>query len=247
MSSSKFLLFPVLALFLTVAASAQKKQPPPPPAHAKSPSPAVTDELIHKQFGDNCSLLPGPPQFVADMDDDGIEDLIVAAKCKNPMADKDEYSFVVADPYDSFLGYSDVKVTSTFASDEPDRRGISLLIIHGAEKDGWRAETPKAKFLLINLPFKTLTVKRLAMKKKTILGIYMEEKGEGEDTSSVIFWDGKKYKYQQLGVDAGVTASAREGFKHRGHKVHRGFWLFSALQNRFPFIFQLQLFFHFRL
>jgi hypothetical protein len=199
MSFSKFLLLPVLALWLTVAASAQKKQPPPPPAHAKSPSPAVTDELIHKQFGDNCSLLPGPAQFVADMDGDGVDDLVVAAKCKNPMADKDEYSFVVADPYDSFLGYSDVKVTSTFASDEPDRRGISLLIIHGAEKDAWRAETPKAKFLLINLPFKTLTVKRLTMKKKTVLGIYMEEKGEGEDISSVIYWDGKKYRYQTLG------------------------------------------------
>jgi hypothetical protein len=199
MSSSKWLLLPALTLLLTVAAAAQKKQPPPPPAHATHPSPAVTDELIHKQFGDNCSLLPGPPQFVADLDDDGVDDLLVAAKCKNPMADKDEYSFVVADPYDSFLGYSDVKVTSTFASDEPDRRGISLLIIHGADKDAWRADKPKGKFLLINLPFKTLTVKRFALKKKTILGIYMEEKGEGEDTSSVIYWDGKKYKYQQLG------------------------------------------------
>ena len=196
----KLLLLPALAFLLTVAAADQKKQPPPPPpAHAKSPSPAVTDELIHKQFGDNCSLLAGPPQFVADLDDDGIDDLVVAARCKNPMADKDEYSFVVADPYDSFLGYTDIKVTSTFASDAPERRGISLLIIHGAEKDAWRAETPKAKFLLINLPFKTLTVKRLALKKKTILGIYMEETGEGEDTSSVVFWDGKKYRYQQLG------------------------------------------------
>jgi len=199
MSSSKFLLLPALAILLTVAAFAQKKQPPPPPARAKSPSPAVTDELIHQQFGDNCSLLAGPAQFVADMDGDGIDDLVVAAKCKNPMADKDEYSFIVADPYDSFLGYSDVKVTSTFASDDAGRRGVSLLIIHGAEKDEWRAETPKGKFLLINLPFKTLVVKRLAMKKRTILGIYMEEKGEGENTSSVIFWDGKKYKYQQLG------------------------------------------------
>jgi hypothetical protein len=199
MSSRKLLLLPALALLLTVAAAAQKKQPPPPPAHAKSPSPAVTDELIHKQFGDNCSLLPGPPQFVADMDADGVDDLVVAAKCKNPMADKDEYSFVVADPYHAFLGYGDVKVTSTFATDEPDRRGITLLIIHGADTEAWRAEKPKAKFLLINLPFKTLTVKRLAQKKKTILGIYMEEQGEGEDTSSVIFWDGKKYKYQQLG------------------------------------------------
>jgi hypothetical protein len=199
MSSSKLLLLPALAFWLTVAAVAQKKEPPPPPAHATHPSPAVTDELIHKQFGDNCSLLPGPPQFVADMDDDGIDDLVVAAKCKNPMADKDEYSFVVADPYNSFLGYTDVKVTSTFASDEPDRRGLCLLIIHGADKDSWRAEKPKAKFLLINLPFKTLTVKRLAFKKKTILGIYMEEKGEGENTSSVVYWDGKKYRYQLLG------------------------------------------------
>src|SRR5579862_7624975 len=204
MSSSKFLLLSVFVFLLTATMFtenmfAEKKPQPPPPAHAKSPSPAVTDELIHKQFGENCSLLPGPPQFVADLDDDGIEDLVVAAKCKNPMADKDEYSFVVSDPYDTFLGYSDVKVTSTFASDEPERRGITLLIIHGAEKDGWRAETPKAKFLLINLPFKTLTVKKHAMKKKTILGIYMEETGEGEDTSSVVFWDGKKYRYQQLG------------------------------------------------
>src|ERR1700730_11405288 len=199
MSPSKFLLLSVFALSLTGAAAAQKKQLPPPPAHAKPPSPAVPDEPIHKQFGDNCSLLPGPPQFVADMDDDGIEDLVVAARCKNPMADKDEYSFVVADPYDSFLGYSDVKVTYTFAPADPDRRGISLLIIHVAEIDGWRAEKPKAKFLLINLPFKTLTVKRLALKKKTILGVYMEEKGEGEDTSSVVFWDGKKYHYQTLG------------------------------------------------
>ncbi len=199
MSSRKLFLLPAVALLLTIAAADQKKQPPPPPAHAKSPSPAVTDELIHKQFGDNCSLLAGPPQFVADLDDDGIDDLVVAARCKNPMADKDEYSFVVADPYDTFLGYSDIKVTSTFASDAPERRGISLLIIHGAEKDAWRAETPKAKFLLINLPFKSLTVKRLALKKKTILGIYMEETGEGEDTSSVVFWDGKKYRYQLLG------------------------------------------------
>jgi hypothetical protein len=199
MSYTRFLL-PVLLGVLSITAPAQsKKEPPPPPAHAKTPSPSVTNEFIHQQFGENCSLIAGPPQFVADLDDDGIEDLVVAAKCKNPMADKDEYSFVVADPFDSFLGFSDVKVTSTFASDEPERRGLSLLIIHGEEKDAWRAEKPKAKYLLINLPFKTLAVKRLALKKKTILGIYMEEHGEGEDTSSVVYWDGKKYKYQQLG------------------------------------------------
>ncbi len=200
MSSRRFALFLVFGVLLSVAAAQSKKQPtPPPPAHAHSPSPAVTNEFIHKQFGDNCSLVAGPAQFVADLDGDGIDDLVVAAKCKNPMADKDEYSFTVADPYDSFLGYSDVKVTSTFASDEPERRGLSLLIVHGAEKGDWRAETPKAKFLMINLPFKTLSVKRLTLKKRTVLGVYMDEAGEGEETSSVMYWDGKKYKYQQLG------------------------------------------------
>jgi hypothetical protein len=196
MSYTRFLL-PVLAGLLIGSALAQTKQPPP--AHAKSPSPAVTDDFIHKQFGENCSLLAGPPQFVADLDGDGVDDLVVAARCRNPMADKDEYNFVVADPYDAFLGFGNVKVTSTFASDEPERRGVSLLIIHGAGSDAWRADKPKAKFLLINLPFKTLVVKRLTLKKKTTLGIYMEERGEGEGTSSVVYWDGKKYKYQQLG------------------------------------------------
>ena len=183
------------------SAEQSNKTPPPPPAHAKSPSPLVTNEYIHKHFGDNCSLLQGPPQFVADLDGVGIDDLVIAARCKNPMADQAEYSFTVTDPYDSFMGYNDLKVTSTFASDEPERRGVSLLIVHGIGKDAWRAETPKAKFLLINLPFKTLTVKRLALKKKTVLGIYMEEQGEGENTSSVLFWDGKKYRYQILGSD----------------------------------------------
>ncbi len=188
---------PMLAALCLIAAAQSGNQPPL--ARAKSPSPAVTDEFIQKQFGENCSLLAGPPQFVADLDGDGAEDLVVAARCRNPLADRDEHGFLVADPYNGFLGFGDVKVTSTFASDAPDTRGVSLLIIHGTGKDGWRAETPKAKFLLINLPFKSLTVKKLTVKKRTMLAIFMEERGEGEDTSSVVFWDGKKYRYQPLG------------------------------------------------
>src|SRR5271166_4590020 len=208
MSSSQVvslrILFFVLAMVASATLAAAKKQPPPPPpARATTPVPAVTDEYVHKEFGDNCSVLGGPPQFVGDLDGDGVDDLVIAARCKNPMADQAEYGFRVADPYNSFLGFGDVKVTSTFASDAPDRKGISLLIVHGVGPDAWRSDKEKPKFLLINLPFKTLTVKRLEVKKRTVLGVYMEERGEGEATSSVLFWDAKsrKYRYQILGSD----------------------------------------------
>lgn len=198
MPSPRHLFCSIVAILITSAVFAVEKKPLPPPP-AKSPAHTVTNEFIQKQFGENCTVLPGIRQFVGDLDGDGIDDLVVAAKCKNPMADRDELGYVVADPFDTFMGFGDVKVTSNFASDVPERRGIAMLIIHGEEKDGWQAETPKAKFLLINLPFKTLTVKKYALKKKTVLGIYMEEQGEGENNSSVVYWDGKKYRYVQLG------------------------------------------------
>jgi hypothetical protein len=162
----------LLIAFTAISApAASKKLPPPPPAPAKSPAHAVTDEFVHKEFGDDCSVLGGPQQFVGDMDGDGIDDLVIAARCKNPIADQSEYGFRVVDPYDSFLGFGDIKVTSTFASDEPERKGVCLLIVHGIGADAWRSVKPKAKFVLINLPFQTLAVKRLALRKRTVLGI----------------------------------------------------------------------------
>src|ERR1700691_2872079 len=130
MSCPRFLNLPVLVLLVLTAGSssfaAQKKPPSPPPAHAQTPSPAITDEYVHKQFGDNCSVLPGYPQFTGDMDGGGVDDLGGVARCKNPMADRDEYSFQISDPYDAFIGFGDVKITAIFGSDQHDRKRLRV-------------------------------------------------------------------------------------------------------------------------
>ncbi len=158
----------------------------------------VDNDSIHKQFGSTCNLMPGPPQVKVDMDGDGIEDLIVAAHCTNALVDETENNFTVIDPYNSFYGYGNTKITTQFATEDPATRGLVLLIIHGVGAEAWRAATPKAKFVIINLPFKQISVKKLMVKKKTVMAIYAEETG-GDRMTSATFWDGKKYRYQPIG------------------------------------------------
>jgi hypothetical protein len=132
----------------------------------------VDDDFIQKQFGSTCKLMPGPPQLKADLDGDGIEDLVVAGHCTNPLVDQAEDNFTVIDPYNTFYGYGDTKITTQFASEDPATRGLVLLVIHGVGPEAWRAEKPKAKFVIINLPFKQIAVKKLTVKKKTFMAIY---------------------------------------------------------------------------
>lgn len=165
-----------------------------PPA---TKEPVVDNDFVQKQFGSTCSLMGLPS--VADLDGDGIDDIVIPARCTNPMMDQAEENFQVVDPYNSFFGYGNPKITTQFASDDPDRRGLALLIIHGSGPQAWHSATPKAKFLIVNLPFKQIVVKKMVVKKKKpMMGIFAEETG-GDDAVSVTFWDGKKYKYQPLG------------------------------------------------
>jgi hypothetical protein len=158
----------------------------------------VDDDFIQKQFGSTCKLMPGPPQLKADLDGDGVEDLVVAGHCTNPLVDQAENNFTVIDPYNTFYGYGDTKITTQFASEDPATRGLVLLVIHGVGPEAWRADKPKAKFVIINLPFKQIAVKKLTVKKKMVMAIYAEETG-GDRMTSATFWDGRKYRYQPIG------------------------------------------------
>src|ERR1700680_1255239 len=160
--------------------------------------PTVNNDFVQKQFGSTCSLI-GIDPLIADLDGDGIEDIVIPPTCTNPMMDQVENGFVVVDPYNSFFGYGNPKVTTQFASDDPERRGYSLLVIHGVGPEAWHSATPKAKFIIVNLPFKQVVVKKMAIKKKKpVMGIFTEETG-GDQSTSLIFWEGKRYKYQPLG------------------------------------------------
>jgi hypothetical protein len=184
----------LVSIILSILATAQ---PAPSPS-----TPTVDDDFIQKQFGSTCKLMPGPPQLKADLDGDGIEDLVVAGHCTNPLADQADDNFTVIDPYNTFYGYGNTKITTQFASEDPAIQGLVLLVIHGAGPEAWRAATPKAKFVIINLPFKQVAVKKLTVKKKTVMAIYAEETG-GDRMTSATFWDGKKYRYQPIGSGMG--------------------------------------------
>ena len=166
---------------------------------AQQPPAAPDNDFVHKQFSDSCSLVPQFPPMTGDMNGDGVEDIVIVAHCKNALIDQGEKNYRVIDPLDAFYGYGNPKITTGFAPDDPKLRGIALLVIHGSGADAWRSPTPQAKFVIINLAVKTITVKKMKIsKKKSATAIYVEEAGADQMTSA-IFWDGKKYRYDPLG------------------------------------------------
>jgi hypothetical protein len=172
------------------------------PAFAQTP-PAdrkIDNEFVHQQFGDQFTILPNIEPAFGDLNGDGAEDLVIAARCKNPMLDQAEHNYTVMDPYNEFFGYGDPRMTTTFSEGDPTRRGLVVLIVYGAGPNGWRSTTPKAKFVIVNLPYHTLSVRKMTLRKKKIEAVYVEESGDTGE-SSALFFDGKKFKYVPMGGD----------------------------------------------
>ena len=168
-------------------------------AFAQASSQASVDNaFVQKQFGDTCDVLTNVAPYVGDLDGDGVEDIVIPANCKNPMSDQAEHGFHVIDPYYSFFGYGNPSVTTSFVTDDPSTKGLSLLVIHGLGTEAWRADSPKAKFVIVNIPFKAVRIKKLQLRKRSVDAIFVEEKG-GDHMTSATFWDGKRYRYEPMG------------------------------------------------
>jgi hypothetical protein len=196
----------LVCLGLSVAAQQPSVVPTPveQAAAKKSDGPAlnVDNNFIHKQFGEEFTLVSISTPFVRDVDGDGVDDFVIVAMSKKPLLDQAEHHYKVIDPYYGFYGYGDPKLTASFGTDDPRERSLVVLIIHGAGPEAWRAENPKAKFVIINLPLKRISVKRLQLRKKQVNAIYAVE-ADASAGDSVVFWDGKQYKYQPIGTGGG--------------------------------------------
>jgi hypothetical protein len=162
---------------------------------------SVDKAFVQKQFGSEFTPLPDFAPLRGDLDGDGVEDIVIPARGKGALIGEADYHYKTIDPYSSFFGLGDPKITSGFGAEDPKYRGYVLLIIHGAGADAWRSDTPKAKFVLINIPYKQVALKHVQVKrKKVVTAIYAEETG-GDEMTSATYFDGKKYKYQPMGSD----------------------------------------------
>jgi hypothetical protein len=194
MKSMGMVLF--LAACFAAGQSSQAPQAAPPAVPTATPASldaAQLEALIKQQFGPTFTLAEKFSPLVADFDGDGVEDVAIVANSKDPLPDSFSFKYEVADPYNAYFGMSNPRFTSGFRSD-PDH-SHNLLIIFGNGKECWRAATPKAKFVLINVPFDSVEIGRMLVSKKKP-PIFIIKALEARIMDSAIWWDAKKKKWR---------------------------------------------------
>jgi hypothetical protein len=197
----------MLVVASTIFAQETKQPAPAAPAAPAIVSvagfdPAKLSEFVTTEFGPSFKVTPLKPHsmpsrsdanvtpityLTGDLDGDGMEDAVIVTQVKNALLDQQQFNYKVADPYNGYFGFGDPRITHQFATQEPEREH-ALLVVHS-----WRQTAPKAKFVIINLPFDSLSLSRAMIKKKVRLAIVTEEGGM---VHSSVYWDGKRYQYE---------------------------------------------------
>src|SRR5436309_10490358 len=111
----------VLACMVVAACLAGGQSSAPAPTPAPAPQASYSAEqlatLVKQQFGPTFNLPAkfATPAIVADFDGDGVEDIAVVAKSKEPFPDSYTLKYRVLDPYNAYFGMGDPQLSSTFS------------------------------------------------------------------------------------------------------------------------------------
>ena len=168
----------ILTFFLLSAACLAQTPPATPAEEAQ--------QLVGREFGPGITVDQKYTPMVADLDGDDQPDLVVVAQTKNPLANEGDYHYKTIDPYDSFFGWGNPRETVAFSATNALTTRY-VLVLHN-----WKQ--PKAKFLIINLPFDQISIARLHLKKKKVVtALHIEDVG---GLASDVYWDGKKYRWE---------------------------------------------------
>lgn len=184
----------VSVLFLVVCLISA--QTPPAPSATAPVVAADLPALIKQQFGSTFALQPkfATPIITADFDGDGVEDAAIVAVSHEPFPDSFQFKYTVVDPYNSYFGMSNPNLSASFSTVDPTRNH-DLLVILGSGPDAWRSATPKAKWVMINVPFDEISVGRMLVKKDKP-PIYVIKATEAELMSASVYWDAKKKRWR---------------------------------------------------
>lgn len=176
------LLLAVLFCSLCVTARQwpSEKAKPAPPSRPLQP-------IIERQFGSSFKIDTRFEPLYGDFDGDGNEDIALIAISKNPLGASGGFNYKVSDPYDGYFGVGDPKITTAYAT-FGDGTGHCIVIIHS-----WKAEVPKAKWVIVNVPFDKIAAGQVTLKKKTVDAVAAVE---ANGMSSLVFFDGRKYRWE---------------------------------------------------
>src|SRR5215471_1456105 len=174
----------VLTLLMLLLGAAHPQAPSQSPSQTPSQTNDELNRFVSAQFGS--SFTPTPPfnqksvvLLTGDFDGDGQEDAVIVATTKEPFANAVGLKYKVVDPYDTYFGYGNPKITSGFSAHD-DRARVLLVAL------AWRSAAPKAKFVILNVPFDRLAVETMSLKGKqrTVISAIEED-----IMRSYLFWD----------------------------------------------------------
>jgi len=157
--------------------------------------------MIDVQFGTGFKIDSNFTPQTGDFDGDGEQDIAIVAIGGKPLGGESGYGYTVQDPYNGYFGWGNPKITSQFGSVDggPARR---ILVIHS-----WQKPTPKAKYVLINIPFEKWDITKKMLKKRLISILEIQE---STGMGAILLFDGKKYRWEPGDADISRLAFPRD-------------------------------------